>query len=82
MVIRDKLKLDYKKVKIGFDITMIIIGTLLGGTLGIVTILTALTAGPCIQWLASVMTALLFPRASRSLPKDSDTKPQEYCSEC
>jgi uncharacterized membrane protein YczE len=82
MVIRDKLKLDYKKVKIAFDITMIIIGTLLGGTIGIVTILTALTAGPCIQWLASVMTTLLFRRGSRSLPKNCDTKPQEYCSEC
>lgn len=82
MVIRDKLRLDYKKVKIGFDLTMIIIGALLGGTLGIVTILTALTAGPCIQWLAAVMTTLLYYRDSRSLPKSSESNSQEYCSEC
>ncbi len=82
MVIRDKLKLDYKKVKIGFDITMILLGTLLGGDLGIVTILTALTAGPCIQWLASVMTTLLFSNGSHSFKKNRDTDPQEYCSEC
>lgn len=82
MVIRDKLKLDYKKVKIAFDITMIIIGALLGGTLGIVTILTALTAGPCIQWLASGLTALLQIRDSRSLLKKGDRNTQEYCNEC
>lgn len=82
MVIRDKLKLDYKRVKIGFDLTMIIFGALLGGTLGIVTILTALTAGPCIQWLVSVMTTLLFSKGNRSLPKNSDSNQQKYCSEC
>ncbi len=82
MVIRDKLKLDYKKVKIGFDMTMILIGTLLGGTLGIVTILTALTAGPCIQWLASAMTTLLFDRDRRSLQTKGNQDSQEYCGEC
>jgi uncharacterized membrane protein YczE len=82
MVIRDKLKLDFKKVKIGFDITMIILGTLLGGSLGIVTILTALTAGPCIQWLASTMNTLLLNRDSRSPQKNGDKDPQEYCGEC
>ncbi len=82
MVIRDKLKLDFRKVKIAFDITMILLGALLGGALGIVTILTALTAGPCIQWLAAVLTALTRERGNRSAQELSEKHTQEYCSEC
>lgn len=52
MVIRDKLKWDYKKTKIMFDIIMVILGTSLGGKLGVVTLLTALTAGPGIQFFS------------------------------
>lgn len=50
MVIRDKTEKEYRIVKIIFDFTMILLGTLLGGKLGIVTIVTALTAGPAIQF--------------------------------
>lgn len=59
MVIRDHLKLDYKKVKIGFDVIMVIIGVLLGGTLGIITVFTAITAGPFIQWLSGKLTKVI-----------------------
>ncbi|MHB8128299.1 MAG: YczE/YyaS/YitT family protein [Mobilitalea sp.] len=59
MVIRDKLNLDYKKVKIAFDITLVIIGVLLGGKIGIITIFTALTAGPCIQWISGIISSRL-----------------------
>ncbi len=53
MVIRDKLGWDYKKTKILFDIIMLIIGISLGGRLGAVTILTALSAGPGIQFISN-----------------------------
>ena len=53
MVIRDKLGWDYKKTKILFDVIMIIIGISLGGKLGAVTILTALSAGPGIQFISN-----------------------------
>jgi len=59
MVIRDKLNLDYKKVKIVFDVTLVIIGVLLGGKIGIITIFTALTAGPCIQWITGFINSRL-----------------------
>lgn len=52
MVVRDALKWDYKKAKWLFDAVMTLLGFLLGGTLGVVTILTALTAGPVIQWIS------------------------------
>jgi uncharacterized membrane protein YczE len=53
MVIRDKIKLDYKKTKILFDIFMVLIGIILGGKLGIITLATAFTAGPVIQLISN-----------------------------
>lgn len=52
MVLADALKWDYRKTKICFDLAMIVLGTVLGGKLGVITIVTALTAGPCIQAVA------------------------------
>lgn len=60
MVIGDKLKWDYKRTKVMFDIIMVIIGTALGGKLGVVTIITALTAGPSIQFLAGQIRTMGF----------------------
>lgn len=57
MVIADAVKRNFSKTKIVFDIVMIVLGTLLGGTLGVITIITALTAGPCIQAVAKFITA-------------------------
>lgn len=58
MVLRDRLKKEYRYVKIGFDISCIIIGTLLGGKLGAITIITALCAGPVIQFLSDQMNKI------------------------
>lgn len=52
-VIKDKLNWDYKKAKILFDIIMVIIGTVLGGKLGVITLAAALIAGPMIQLIAN-----------------------------
>lgn len=53
--LRDLTKKEYRFVKVGFDITMIILGTVLGGKLGAVTIITALTAGPVIQFFSGIL---------------------------
>lgn len=50
LVLVDVLKKEYRFVKIGFDITLIIIGFLLGGKAGVVTLVTAACVGPCIQF--------------------------------
>lgn len=55
MVIRDKVGKEYKVVKVCFDVGCIILGFLLGGKLGVITILTALTAGPVIQFLSEII---------------------------
>ncbi|MCP1102406.1 putative membrane protein YczE [Aequitasia blattaphilus] len=52
MVIKDKWKKKFVYVKIGFDFFMITVGIILGGRFGVITILTACCAGPCIQLIA------------------------------
>jgi len=55
MVIRDKIGWDFKKTKICFDIILVIVSTILGGKLGVITFITAFTAGPCIQFATSML---------------------------
>lgn len=62
MVIRDKLKWDYKKTKVAFDICMVLLGIILGGKFGAVTLITALTAGPIIQFISKGFKHLFLER--------------------
>jgi uncharacterized membrane protein YczE len=62
MVIRDKIKWDYKKTKVMFDVIMVVIGTSLGGKLGIITFATALTAGPLIQFISNRFKMMIAER--------------------
>ena len=55
LVLRDLLKTEYRYVKIGFDVTMIVIGTILGGKLGMVTLVTAIAVGPMIQFFSGLL---------------------------
>lgn len=54
MILKDRLHMEYRKVKIGFDVCMMILGVILGGRLGVVTLVTAVTAGPCIQAFSNI----------------------------
>ena len=59
LVLTDKLKKQYRFVKIGFDIALIIVGFCLGGRMGAVTLVTAVCVGPCIQFFHQVFVKLL-----------------------
>ena len=59
LVLVDKLKKEDRFVKIGFDISLIIIGYLLGGKAGAVTLITAVCVGPCIQFFHQRFVKLL-----------------------
>lgn len=59
MVLSDWAHWEFRKMKICFDICMIILGTLLGGKLGMITLITALTAGPMIQYFSTLFTKYL-----------------------
>ena len=54
LTIRDKTGWSMRRSKITFDLALIVVGILLGGRFGIITILTALTTGPTIQALSSL----------------------------
>lgn len=59
MVIRDKAGKEYRVVKVCFDIGCICLGFVLGGKLGVITVITALTAGPVIQFFTGILEAQL-----------------------
>ena len=59
VMLSEKLKLEFKYFKIIFDIALIIIGTVLGGKIGVLTIFAAVTAGFTIQFFADRFTQLL-----------------------
>ena len=58
MVVKDKLHWDFKRAKVLFDVCLTLLGVLLGGKLGAITIITALSAGPVIQLIAERLTGL------------------------
>ncbi|MDO4322129.1 MAG: hypothetical protein Q4C61_06345 [Lachnospiraceae bacterium] len=55
LVIKDKLNKEYRYVKIGFDIAMIVLGMVLGGKPGVVTVITAVSLGPVIQFFTGLV---------------------------
>lgn len=62
LTLRDKTGWSMRRSKITFDGALIIMGVLLGGKFGIITILTALTTGPTIQTLSSIFRKRLILR--------------------
>lgn len=48
-IIKDKLNFQYRWIRICFDATFLIIGFILGGTVGVGTIIAMLATGPFIQ---------------------------------
>lgn len=59
LILRDKVKKEYGIVKVCFDISCILLGVVLGGKLGVITVLTALTAGPMIQKFAGIVRTVM-----------------------
>ncbi len=49
MVMGDKLKIPYRKAKVLFDLILTVTGFLMGGKLGVVTVVLMLLVGPVIQ---------------------------------
>ncbi|WP_162100924.1 hypothetical protein [Latilactobacillus sakei] len=60
LTLRDKTGWSIRRSKITMDVVLIIAGVLLGGRFGAITILTALTTGPTIQYLSQLFSRLLY----------------------
>ena len=53
-----------RAVRTGIEVTVLVLGWLLGGTVGVATALQAVTIGPLVQWFLSKLS--LGPPAPRS----------------
>ncbi|MBP1888706.1 putative membrane protein YczE [Clostridium moniliforme] len=49
-ILSDNIKIQYRFVRIGLDVTFVVVGFLLGGVIGVGTIIAALLTGPLIQF--------------------------------
>ena len=49
-------KVPFRAVRMAFDFTVMVIGMIFGGKIGIVTFLMALTLGPVIAWVGDIMS--------------------------
>lgn len=54
MLVRDKIKGQYKNARIICDVSSLVLGFFLGGKAGIVTVIAAFVAGPAIQKISEV----------------------------
>ena len=54
-IIAEKGKLDFKKVKIATDLAFLVGGYLLGGTVGVATIILAFLVGPFISFFRNIL---------------------------
>lgn len=66
LVIRDRLQKEYRLVKIGYDVALIVLGALLGGKLGVVTVITALLGGPVIQMYIDLLNKYVVGRRRKN----------------
>jgi uncharacterized protein len=62
LTIRDKTKWSMRRAKVTMDLCLIAIGFLLGGKFGIITVITALTTGPVIQYLSQLFETKFFKK--------------------
>ena len=53
-------KVPFRVVRMAFDFTVMVIGMIFGGKIGIVTFLMALTLGPVIAWVGDIMRRKLY----------------------
>ena len=58
LFVRDITGKQYYIIKIIFDVTMLLLGIVLGGTYGVVTFLTAVAAGPLIHFFSKKLSKL------------------------
>ena len=65
-LLSEKLRWPYRLTKILFDILLIAVGALMGGAMGVVTVFTAFTAGPCIQYVVQRVRPILYRDALKA----------------
>lgn len=62
MILKDRIKHEYKVAKVICDLLTLIIGVSLGGKFGIVTVIVAFIAGPTIQKVSEVFDRMVIKK--------------------
>ncbi|ADL53970.1 YczE/YyaS/YitT family protein [Clostridium cellulovorans] len=66
MVIRDKIKREYKVAKIICDVISLVLGFTFGGKIGVVTVIAAFIAGPTIQKVSELFNKTILKKLNLS----------------
>lgn len=66
LVIVDKTHKNYRTIKPLFDICLLITGAVLGGKAGIITFITMISSGPCIQFFAEYLKKIIYKEHRRN----------------
>lgn len=59
MIIKDKLNKSYTLIKVSLDILLLAIGFILGGQVGIVTLVAAVAGGPVINFFTKIVDKIM-----------------------
>lgn len=60
LTLRDKTGWSLQKMRVTVDLCLIVIGLVLGGKFGVITVITALATGPAIQYLSQLFEKHIF----------------------
>lgn len=71
LMLQEKLKCQYKWIRITLDLSYLIIGFLLGGVVGIGTVIAALCQGPIIQFFMPKIDKILKPFLNTTIDENS-----------
>lgn len=71
LMLQEKLKCQYKWIRITLDLSYLIIGFLLGGVVGIGTVISALCQGPIIQFFMPKIDKILKPFLNTTIDENS-----------
>jgi uncharacterized membrane protein YczE len=66
MMVKDRIKRDYRVCKIICDICMLVLGFVFGGKMGVVTVIAAFVGGPMIQKVSEVFEKRVINRIKLS----------------
>ncbi|MCR4945182.1 MAG: DUF6198 family protein [Clostridium sp.] len=61
LMLQEKLKVQYRWIRITLDVTFLVIGFFLGGVVGVGTVIAALCQGPIIQFMMPKIDKILKP---------------------
>lgn len=71
LILQEKLKFQYRWIRITLDLSFLVIGFFLGGVVGIGTIIAALCQGPTIQYFMPKVDKILKPFLKETVAADS-----------